>query len=64
MNVVYRVILKVSYHEAHFEFEDPTAAMSFAQTALMSMVSCEDTKKKLQINLQIVDVNAKESEEE
>lgn len=65
-NMVYRVVLKVGYNTAWFEFADAVEAVSFAQNALVHMVGCDDTKKKSSIILEVVDpeLEAKESEED
>lgn len=54
----YRVVLKVSYNEAWFEFEDGTKAVEFAKTALESMVNSEDQQKRSFITIQVVDADA------
>ena len=53
--IIYRVIIKVSYHEAFFEFESAEDAAAFARVALTHMVTNEDTKKTSYIAMQIVD---------
>lgn len=66
--MVYRVILRVGYNVAYFEFEESVEAVLFAQTSLSHMVSCDDTKKKWNISLEVVDpeleAKMKESEED
>lgn len=61
-NIIYRVIIKVSYYSVHFEFESIEQACKFATTALMNMVGNEDTTKKTSITLLIVDVDAENEE--
>lgn len=62
--IKYRVVLKVGYQEAWFEFETAKDATKFAEVALTNMVTNEDNKKKTHINLQVVDVEAEKREEE
>ena len=53
--VIYRVILKVSYHSAWFEFSDAAEACTFATKALEHMVTSEDQDKVPYVSLQVVD---------
>ena len=62
--MIYRVIIKVGYYEAYFEFNESEKACEFATTALAHMTSNEDTKKKSSIALEIVDPALEESEED
>jgi len=61
--MIYRVILKVGYHNAHFDFETVEDAATFARVALSHMVDCDDTKAKASITMLIIDPT-KESEED
>jgi len=63
-NIVYRVVLRVGYCEAYFDFSTADEACIFARISLEHMVENEDTKKQHYINLQIINMDAKESEEE
>lgn len=38
----YRVILKISYHQAEFEFDDKDEAIQFATMAVKNAVQSED----------------------
>jgi len=60
----YRVILKVNYYEAWFEFETIEEAGEFAKTILIHQVDNEDNKKKSTIRIQVIDTSIEESEEE
>lgn len=52
----YRIILRVGYCEAWFEFDDPTAACDFARTALLHQTVNEDTEKRpFYLTMKIVD---------
>lgn len=62
--IIYRVILKVGYCEAFFEFESVEDAAAFARVALKHMVSNEDTKKKSSITMFIVDPTGEEREDD
>ena len=61
--MIYRVILKVGYNEAYFDFASVEDAATFGRVALAHMVDCDDTKKKSSITMLIIDPT-KESEEE
>lgn len=61
--IKYRVILKVSYNEAWFEFEDGAKAVDFAKTALESMVNNKDMSRKSYVSVQVVDVDLENAEE-
>ena len=62
--VKYRVVIKVSYNEAWFEFESADQACNFATNALTHMVSNEDGKKSVKIRIEVVDVEAEETEDD
>ena len=49
----YRVIIKVSYHDAWFEFDSIAEAGSFAETVLVHQIPNEDTKTKSFITIPI-----------
>lgn len=51
----YRVILKVNYYEAWFEFDTVEEAGEFAKTILMHQVESEDNKRKSMIRLEVID---------
>lgn len=55
--IKYRVILKIGYDEAWFEFENAVEAINFATVALQSMVANEDTNKKTKITIEIINPN-------
>lgn len=61
--MIYRVILKVGYHEAHFDFASVEDAATFGRVALSHMVDCDDTKAKTSITMLIIDPT-KESKED
>lgn len=53
--LMYRVILKVGYHEDYFEFASEYEAIEFAKTALIHTVPCEDDPdKELKAVMEIV----------
>ena len=64
----YRVIIKVSYYEAWFEFDEAEEAGVFATTLLQKMVTSPDQKKQSSITIKLIDVEAeakaKEEDEE
>lgn len=62
--MIYRVVLKVGYCEAFFDFADVTVACDFACQALSHSVECEDTKKATKITLLIVNPAAEKEEDE
>jgi len=64
MNIKYRVIIKVSYHAAWFEFDSADQACGFATNAISHMVNSEDQKKKSYITIQVVDADAKDEDED
>lgn len=51
----YRVIVKVSYHEAWFEFDDIESAGEFAKNILTHQVESEDSKRKSTVRIDVVD---------
>lgn len=52
----YRVILKVNYYEAWFEFDNIEDAGEFAKTILTHQVESEDNKRKSTIRLEVIDL--------
>jgi hypothetical protein len=63
MNIIYRVVLRVGYCYATFEFNTLEKAGDFAKTLLTNLVSTDDTDKKSSVSLEIVNADA-ESEED
>lgn len=64
MNIKYRVIIKVSYLAAWFEFDSAEEACGFATNAISHMEDSEDTKKNATIAIQVVDADAKDDDED
>lgn len=62
--IKYRVVIKVSYNEAWFDFENAQQAGDFAAIALKHMVPSEDQRKSSYITIRVVDPEAKKGEEE
>ena len=62
--MIYRIILKVSYYEVHFDFASAEEATKFAETALIHMVSSEDAKKASYILMKVIAPDFEESEDE
>lgn len=60
--LIYRVVLKVGYNTAFFDFADNKAACEFAGTAMIHSVANEDTHKATYIAVEII--NPEEEEEE
>ena len=63
-NMKYRVILKVSYHEAWFEFDTIEEAGEFAKAVLLHQVESPDSKKKSTIKVEVIDPTAEEENED
>ena len=64
-NIVYRVILKVSWRETYFEFDSMEQACNFATTALEhSAGNDDDTKNSSLIVIRVVDLEAERIEKE
>ena len=61
--IKYRVILKVGYSSAWFEFNDGERATEFAKTALESMVANEDTGRKTFVSIEVFDKDLEKAEE-
>jgi len=62
--IKYRVVIKVSYNEAWFEYDGAAEAVNFASNALSHMVSNEDAKKPSRIAIEIVNTGMEEEEDE
>lgn len=62
--MVYRVIMKVSYMQAHFDFENGEDAMRFAIQAIEHSVPSEDVKKSVGVVVRKVDPTKDEEEED
>lgn len=60
----YRVILKVGYNEAYFEFDDINRAAEFAGEILVHSVKSDDTDKKTSVSIiAILDEESKDGED-
>lgn len=51
MQVIYRVQIVISYHEATFDFIDPVAACKFADAAKVNNVDGKDGRVQIYIQL-------------
>lgn len=60
----YRVIIKVSYQEAWFEFDTAADACNFATIAISHQVKSEDTRKTDHIRIEVVDPTVEVEEED
>lgn len=60
----YRVIIKVGYNEAWFEFDTPVEACNFATEAISKQVKNEDTRKTNHIRIEVVDPTVQVEEDE
>ena len=58
----YRVIIRVGYQEAFFDFDVAADAAGLARTLLEHSVASEDTKKQTSIIMCVTDVNAEDEE--
>ena len=63
MKIKYRVILKVSYNDAFFDFDCAEDACKFAITALEHSATSEDQKKVPKVTIEVINPNP-ESEDE
>ena len=67
--MIYRVIMRVSYHEALFDFDNIEEAGDFCKALLVHNVDGEDAKRKHSVSMEIIDPtfvenNNEEDEEE
>lgn len=63
-DVKYRVVLKVSYYEAHFDFEKSEDACKFAELAVTHSVKSEDSDRTPFIGIRVIkEKNDEESDE-
>lgn len=62
--MIYRVILKVSYYEAFYDFQDIQSAADFVVIALSHQTANEDTKKKRSISIVVIDPSIEEEKDE
>ena len=61
--MIYRVVLRVSYNDAFFDFDNAADACHFATIALEHSADSEDQKKKSTITLVIINTNEEEEED-
>ena len=59
--LIYRVVLKVGYSSAFFDFKDSAKACEFAGTAILHSVANNDTRKATYVAVEVI--NPEESEE-
>lgn len=62
--MIYRVVLKVSYNEAFFDFDSLDQACNFARVAVEHSVKSEDQKKIGKISVMVINSAINEQEEE
>lgn len=62
--MIYRVIMKVRYSEAWFDFDDAETACSFAQLMLTHQTPNDDSAKTDHVELKVIDTTIKVVEEE
>lgn len=62
--MIYRVILKVSYYQAHFDFDNIESAGDFAKTILTHQVDTDDCKKPASISLKIINPEIKSEDDD
>ena len=61
--MIYRVVLKVGYYKAWFDFENSEEASVFMTTALVHSVESEDSRKMAKVTLELIDPTVKEEED-
>lgn len=62
--MIYRVILKVGYNEAWFDFTDLSTAGDFARTCLTNQSLNDDTPKKSYVRIDVIDLTIEGEEED
>lgn len=60
----YRVILKVGYNEAWFDFDTIEEAGEFAKTILVHQTESPDSRKKSVVRIDVVNPEAEEENED
>ena len=60
----YRVVLKVSYNEAWFDFDTIEEAGEFAKTILVHQTNSEDSRKKSSVKIDVINPEAEEENED
>ncbi len=60
----YRVVFKVSYNEAWFDFDTIEEAGEFAKTLLVHQVESPDSKRKSTIRIEVINPAEEENEDE
>lgn len=63
-NIIYRVVVKVGYNDAAFEFESIRDAGDFARTILTHQVATEDTEKAPYVAIEVHTCECECEEEE
>lgn len=62
--MIYRVVVKIGYNVAWFDFNTIEEAGEFAKTVLVHQTPNEDTTKKDSIRIDVIDPTIKSEEEE
>ena len=62
--MIYRVIVKIGYNTAWFDFDTLEGAGEFAKTVLIHQVKNEDTRKTDHIRLEVIDPSIEIKEDE
>ena len=60
--MIYRVIMKVSYNEAYFDFVDSAQACQFAGIALEHSTTSEDQRKLPSITIKVINTEVPDEE--
>ena len=63
-NMKYRVIFKVSYNEAWFDFDTIEEAGEFAKTILVHQIESPDSRRKSNIRVEIINPEVEEENED
>lgn len=62
--MIFRVIIRVSYNEAYFDFDSADKACNFARMAAEHSVESADAKKISKVSIEVINPKIKESEDE
>lgn len=52
--MIYRVVIKVGYSDAYFDFDFMTEAGQFAETVLTHQTDSEDTHKEVSVRILVL----------
>lgn len=62
--IIYRVVIKVGYYEAFFDFDSVNEACEFTRTAVVHSVENEDSKRPTSLTIKVINPEQEREDDE